>query len=74
MTCPKCNKKISLTEAIEEWEDICGDDAEVGEIFINWICPYCEKSIAGIFIEATADEEEIECPALKDKVIMPKFN
>ena len=71
MICPKCKKKVNWVAQLKNWDKEYGDDW-CAEAMINIICYDCGTSLMMVELYESEDGEEIECPALKSKVRMPK--
>ena len=69
--CPNCETKYSWKKQIVEWIKLYGDEWE-GEAMLMIVCPNCEHYCGEVFLEEAEYEiEEVESPALKEKVSVP---
>lgn len=69
--CKKCKTKVDWMAQMKEWNEQYGDAWE-GDAMICIICPKCSSYVMGIDLYEMEDGEDIESPALKSKVKMPK--
>ena len=70
--CTKCHKNLYIGEQISEWDKEYGDEWS-GQAMINIICPVCHEGVIVVDLVMYEETEEIESPALKAKVKIPKI-
>ena len=69
--CPECKKPVDWISQVKQWDKMYGNDWN-GEAVVMIICENCSSYVMEIDLVEASDGEEIESPALKQKVKMPK--